>query len=405
MKRWHRWQLLGVFAILCVGCAQVAPLSPELNAAPSATRQPAATRQLAATPSMTCTPLPTGTATTTSTATPSPTPTRTPGPAPHVIASYPIDGDLAVRDGYPIVLEFDYPMEDASVAARLAISPTVAGTLDWQSPTQALFAPSAPRNAGTTYELTLEAGARTVAGGTLARPFELRFTTGGRGAPIPILMYHHIKKLDDDATEGQRTWTVSPQAFEEQMRYLLSHGWHSIGPDELVQYLTQGAPLPPRPVMITMDDGYKEVYATVLPLLRDTPLRPVLFIVPGYMGYGDYLNWEQLAELVQAGFLIGSHSYDHANLREQDDAGLEKQIGDSRYRLEDELGITVDAFCYPFGSYDERTLEALQAHGYRSGYTLNPTSFQSPDDPYRLGRRRVDYTMTLDDFCALLPTR
>ena len=61
-------------------------------------------------------------------------------------------------------------------------------------------------------------------------------------------------------TSLDRTWSVSPEAFSEQMTYLAREGWHSVSPAELYAYLQEGAPLPPKAIIISMDDGYREVY-------------------------------------------------------------------------------------------------------------------------------------------------
>lgn len=381
-------------AALLVGCASTPSAGP---VAPSPTPLPP-TRTATATPS--ATPRPTHT--------PSPTPTPTltltptPGPAPVLLESYPLDGDLAVPPERALILRFDRAMAPESVAARLVISPSLEIALDWPSADTLTIAPREPWPSDTAISLTIASGAETQDRGQLTEELSLTFESGGRGAWIPILMYHQIRDLDDDASEMARTWSVSPEAFEEQMQYLLTHDWQTIGPEQLAAYLLEGQPLPPRSLMITMDDGYKVVHSRVLPLLEDTPLRAVLFVVPSYMGYGAYLDWEQLGELADAGYWVGCHSWDHSNLREHDAEGLKQQLDIARDEIEAYLGSTVHAFCYPFGSYDERTLEALEAYGYRTAYTLNPTSYQDPSTPYQLGRRRVDYATTIEDFAALL---
>ena len=294
-------------------------------------------------------------------------------------------------------------MDKDSVAAHLIISPTIAGHLRWPTTQRFVYTPSRDWEEGVGYQATLTSGATDVHGVPMGNTFQVRFGRMGRGVPIPVLMYHHILKLDEEATEGQRTWTVSPDAFAAQMAYLQGHGWRSISPTQLATYLTAGQPLPPKPIIISMDDGYKEVFTSAYPILIETELRPVLFIVPQYVGYGAYMDWSQLEELVSAGFIIGSHGYDHSNLRQADEAELQHQVDDSRTVLAERLGVTIDAFCYPFGSYDERTLAALEEHHYTSAFTLNPTFRQYPGDSYRLNRLRVTYDMTIEEFTQLLP--
>jgi peptidoglycan/xylan/chitin deacetylase (PgdA/CDA1 family) len=304
----------------------------------------------------------------------------------------------------PLAIEFDMAMDRASVEVALHISPTLAGEFLWPSDRRVLFMPAGAWDATTGgYEVTLAAGTHSAEGGTLAEPFRLRYGAGGRGAPIPVLMYHRIQDLDASATSLQRTWTVSPDAFAAQMRYLAEHGWHSVSPAQVAAYLGHGEPLPARPVVISMDDGYREVYTTAYPILAETGLLPVLFVVPQYMGYGAYLDWPMLEELAAAGFAVGAHGYDHSDLRKAPDSDLPRQIVQSRAVLEERLGITVDSFCYPYGSYDRRTLDALAAAGYTTAFTLNPSAYQPYGDPYRLNRLLVTYETALSEFADLLP--
>jgi len=233
--------------------------------------------------------------------------------------------------------------------------------------------------------------------------FRLRFALRGRGAPVPILMYHNLKKLGDHPSEMQLTWTVSPDAFVAQMTYLSQQGWQSITPAQLAGYLIEGEPLPLRPVMITLDDGYKEVYTLAYPVFARLGLRPVLFIVPHYLGFPAYLDWERLQELAEAGCVIGSHGYDHANLLKASDAEVERQVRDSQAVLAERLKVTVDAFAYPYGYYDQRIMAALEKHHYVTAYTINPSLYQSPAEMYQLSRLVISYTTTLEEFGRMLP--
>jgi len=349
-------------------------------------------------------PTPTHTPSLPPTSTPITRPTATPtlAPPPRLVASHPIAGDQAMPTNRPLTLVFDQPMDRASVEIGLVFSPTVAGRCEWPASDCVIFRPTAGWPPGSC-ELTLNAVTSSAAGTPLEQPLRLTFANGGKGTPVPILMYHHILELADDATKGQRAWTVSPRAFEEQMTWLVERGWHSINPAQLAAYWRDGSPLPSKPIVISMDDGYKEVYTTAAPIFTETSLRPTLFITPRYIGYGAYMTWEQLGELATVGYAIGAHGYDHSNLRGMNDAELALQIGDSRQILKERLSVAVDSFCYPYGGYDDRVLAALEKHGYTTAVTLNPGYWQSPDQPYQLDRLRIDYSMTLTEFAELLP--
>ncbi|HHX44435.1 MAG TPA: polysaccharide deacetylase family protein [Chloroflexi bacterium] len=390
-----RRSTLRLLTLLCV--TFLAGCTP--SAAYVATPPPAAATE---TPPATATP------TRTPSATPSPAPTATPtlSPTPlppvRVLRSYPIDGDQALVPDWPIVITFDRPMNPEAVAAALTLTPAVEGVVEWPEPNRMVIHPAEPWAEGD-HTVELAAGPLGHLGERLEEPLTLRARVGGRGVPVPILMYHAIEDLDEGASASKRTWTVSPAAFAQQMAYLLNEGWTTVSPNALAAYLTAGAPLPPKPLIISMDDGYKEVYTVVYPLLKDGPLRPVLYVPADHVGLRAYLDWDQLHELVDAGFWLGSHGYDHTPLREASDADLPHQVGASKAFFEEALGITIDAFCYPYGSYDQRTLSALTAHGYTSAMTLNPLGYQTPGEPLLLNRLLVDYDMTLEEFTELLP--
>lgn len=398
--------LASVLLILLSGCATagepagdalagaVAPVTEVATYAPLPTIAPSAT--------------PTPAATAMPTQTPTPEPTATPVAPVHLVATYPIDNDGAVLSGRPLVLVFDRPMDVASVEAGLLISPTVPGSIEWEGAERLAFYPeggweSATATGGDAWEARVSAGVRAQDGGLLEQEFRLRFGLSGRGSPIPVLMYHHVADLEADATEGKKDWTVSIEAFREQMAYLEEHGWTSISSTALAAYLLDGQPLPVRPVMISVDDGNRSFYQNGWPIMQETRLRPVMFLVPQFAEYSGYVNWDEMRALVAGGAWIGSHGYSHRNLREVPEADLAWELGESRAILESQLNVTVDGFCFPYGGRSEAVLAVIEDYGYRTGYSLNPIFWQRPEEPFFIGRLRVDYRTTLQDFVELLP--
>jgi len=351
------------------------------------------------TPSLTETPLPTATIVAPS-RTPRPTPTAT--PPPQIVAVHPLDGDTDVPELAPLVLVFDRDIDPSVLASALTISPCVAGEISFPDSKRVTFQPSEPWPENVQVYLGWETDDADHGADNADALF--CFGRGGRGAPVPVLMYHRLRNLPEDASEGARTWTVSPHAFCQQMRHLHAHGWRTVTPNQLVAYLVEGEPLPPRAFVLTMDDGYREAYEVALPLLVELGLHPTVFCVTSYVGYGAYLTWDQLRALVDADWTIGCHSYDHVALRGLVPAELDRQVRDAGSELSAELGVMVDAYCYPYGSLDEAAVAALQQAGYRSEFTLNPLSHQPRGDVLRLNRLNVTYDMTIDEFADMLPT-
>ena len=85
---------------------------------------------------------------------------------------------------------------------------------------------------------------------------------------LPILMYHHITHLQPNATPTWRTLTVTPEAFEAQVKWLADHGYHTIYFTDLVAYFRDGVPLPEKPIILTFDDGWTDDYTIAYPILR-----------------------------------------------------------------------------------------------------------------------------------------
>jgi len=383
--------LLAATVLLLAGCrpatvaevallpGQQATFAPLPSIAPSATLPPTATVE------------------------PTAMPTATPAAPARLIASYPIDGDGALLPDRPLVLVFDRPMDRPTVEAGLVISPTVTGHYAWVDDQRVAFTPQDGWTACDAWEVRLGAEMRAADGGSLEPEVKLRFSVSGRGVPIPVLMYHHVEDLGPEATEGKKDWTVSTAAFQEQMTYLEENGWTSISDAALAAYLLDGEPLPPKAVVISVDDGNRSFYEHGWPIMQQTHLRPVMFLVAQFADYSGYVNWDQARSLVAGGAWIGSHGYSHRSLHDVPDAELPLELGESRTTLDAQLGVTVTSFCFPYGARPERALAMMAEQGYRTGYSLNPTYWQRPEEPYFIGRLRVDYRTTIEDFAALLP--
>lgn len=395
--------------LLFVGCLALAPLL----VAPLPTQGPpgggmaaTATASATAVPSPTATPSPTPTPSPTATPLPTATPTVTPVPVPvHVLRSYPIDGDTDVLPEAPLRIIFDQPMDPAPEALRLSVTPDLPLRGEWTAP-DALALHTAPRQPGTVYHLTL-VQARGQSGGTLAQPFSLSFAQGGNGAPLPILMYHHVAVLAPNAAAGQKEWAVSPEALAAQLDLLAGLGGHVVPLIEVVDYLSHGAPLPARPVAITFDDGNIDALRNAVPILQARHLPATFFVPPQYAESGnrEFMTWDDVRALAASGFALGGHSYQHAYVQDLTPAQAEHQIGDEKRKLEELTGAHVDCFAYPFGAYSQKTIEQLQHYGYRAALTITQRVYQKPGDIFRLGRIRMGYDDPLERLRQKLPWR
>jgi len=333
---------------------------------------------------------PKSTPTATATATPTVTPTITPTPLPvHVLGTYPIDGDSDVLEHAPLLIVFDQPMDPDPAGVSLTISPTLPLQISWPQPDRlALAAP--PWQPGVTYQVTLHA-ARSRGGGGLEHPLTLSFSRGGRGAPIPILMYHHVDELAPGAEPLLRELTVSPADLTAHLALFSSLGAQVVPLMRAVDYLARGEPLPARPVVLTFDDGYKSAYEEAFPILRAHGATATFFVSPNNVGESAYMDWGQLKTLVEEGFSLGAHGYRHFRVTHLGPALAELQFGESRRTIEKMTGALVLTFAYPGGAYDQATIAQLQPYGYRAALGVEPLAYQKPSRLFALRRIHVGY--------------
>ena len=125
---------------------------------------------------------------------------------------------------------------------------------------------------------------------------------------VTVLNYH---KIDNTF----HSLSVRPEDFEKQMKWLSQHGYHTITPDQLYEFVTDGTELPDNPVMITFDDGYVDNYKNAYPIMKKYGFVGTIFVVTTYLEkYPNYLTWDQARELEANGFSIESHTAKGINL-------------------------------------------------------------------------------------------
>jgi peptidoglycan/xylan/chitin deacetylase (PgdA/CDA1 family) len=206
------------------------------------------------------------------------------------------------------------------------------------------------------------------------------------GTPVPILMYHVIADPPADAPYPQLY--VSEADFAAQMRWLARHGYRAVTQRHVWEHWHRGRPLPPKPVVISFDDGYRGVAEAALPHMRSRSWPGVLNLTVRNLRVSGGLSPYKVRTLLQAGWELASHSITHPDLTGLDDRALAHEVGDSRRVLRSRFGVPVDFFCYPSGRYDARVIAAVRRAGYL-GATTTVEGLAGPRAPYELRRVRV----------------
>jgi peptidoglycan/xylan/chitin deacetylase (PgdA/CDA1 family) len=181
----------------------------------------------------------------------------------------------------------------------------------------------------------------------------LKFARISRG--LPVLMYH---KVTDHETEDYLT--VSPTRLEKQFQYIRKKNFNTIFLSELLDYTRFGTPLPPNPLLLTFDDGYKNNYTHLYPLLHRYALKANIFLVAGFINteYGSrvsanetFLHIDDIRSMSPGSVQFGLHTYDHKSYRELTITQVEEDIIRTRQRL-GELKIPFQpCLAYAYGAF------------------------------------------------------
>lgn len=229
---------------------------------------------------------------------------------------------------------------------------------------------------------------------------------------IPIFMYHHVSSLPTH-NGLDYSLTVTTTDFAAQLTWLQQQGYHAITMTDLFDAFYDGKALPSKPMILTFDDGYADIYTYALPLLLEHHYRGVFYIITGMIG-GNYVTWNDVRALANSGMQIASHTVHHVNIGQPPAyTSTQKELVDSKAKLEAELNEPIQFFCYPTGepfhhdtvSEQQIVVHDLFADGYL-GATLDSSVFnsalQNSQTPYQLPRIRVSGGETLEEFVGIL---
>ena len=222
---------------------------------------------------------------------------------------------------------------------------------------------------------------------------------------VPVLLYHSI--AEDDSPENAWRFNVAPATFARQMDWLRDQGFQPVGPDRWLAWNQEGQPLPPRPVMITFDDGYRNNLATAVSILKQHGFRAAFFVSTGFSGAAQAFPWvrgarnpaefapmseDEVRTLEREGMDVGAHTREHPRLAAIPDAQARAEIAASKADLERWLGHPVGAFAYPYGSewdVEDRHRTFCREAGFSTAFTTRPRVSRAGDSPMAIPRITV----------------
>ncbi|WMJ21832.1 polysaccharide deacetylase family protein [Paludicola sp. MB14-C6] len=222
---------------------------------------------------------------------------------------------------------------------------------------------------------------------TIFTPAETKVDAKQDVVELPVAMYHQI--LKDYKRWGD--YVIPPSQFEEDLKYIQQKGYTTVSAQQIMNYVNKGTPLPPKPMLITFDDGYEGVYEYAFPLLKKYNMKAVFAIIGKHTDifsnpnekqsvvYG-HATWDQLREMQKSGvFEIGNHTYNMhdgpgnrrygTKIRPGESIvdykiALDKDVGALYKQIEKEIGVAPLVFAYPFGAICPESKPILKDIGF-----------------------------------------
>ncbi len=226
--------------------------------------------------------------------------------------------------------------------------------------------------------------------------------------PFGILMYHRVSPPVRRAAAP--TWNVTPERFRRQLAGLLAHGWRAWPLRRVLACRRHGEPIPAGTFVVTLDDGYDNIYHNAWPILEELSVPATLFLVTAYLD-GDrpfaFDNWRaagsdrvpaaawrplstaHCAEMIAGGLVeLGSHTHTHALLSNR--AGtFRRDLARSIELLRSRFGLSEVPFAFPFGYAEPEMIAAAREVGATCALTAEPRLVARGADPFTWGRFTV----------------
>lgn len=226
-----------------------------------------------------------------------------------------------------------------------------------------------------------------------------RVTIPAGSVTAPILLFHHVS-TSSDTQDNQ--YNITPEVFEEQMQWLFDNGYQTITIDDLYNLIYDGGEIPQRPVVITFDDGNLDIYNNAFPILKKFGYVATFYVVESYINGKDMVSTDQLKELIQNGWQIGSHSKTHVHLPAEG-VDLAQELRMSKLDMEEKLGVPINSIAYPFGEISDDVIRLTFSYGYKSGVGLGMSVTHARNSIFYLSRIEIKNYFTMDEYKAFFP--
>lgn len=187
---------------------------------------------------------------------------------------------------------------------------------------------------------------------------------------IPIALFHYVEYVKDDKDTIRKSLSITPFTFKRQIETLRNEGFTFMTPAELADVLDGNLILPKNPIILSFDDGYKDFYTDVFPILKEFKIKAVAYIVSDFIDKPNFMTASQIREIIRSNLVeIGVHTVHHSYIKGllKQDASFE--VNKSKEDIRKMFGINAVSFAYPYGAYDDQALEIVENAGFKTAVT------------------------------------
>ena len=242
-----------------------------------------------------------------------------------------------------------------------------------------------------------------------------------------VLCYHRfVQKPDEREGLAQAQYQMPMEDFKWQMQYLRDNGFTPISEGQLMDFWFRGKPLPPKPVLITFDDGFRTIYRDAFPVMKSYGYPSIFFLYTKFIENGEAalkrradqkkkhkvklgvepLEIGDILSMQNSGMIVESHTANHLNLGLVNEQKapvdyqklLEFELSEPLTFIQSNFKRRPELIAYPYGVYDPAILKTTHEEGYKLAFTVNPGPNDHTVDPLKLRRELVLYPISHERF-------
>jgi peptidoglycan/xylan/chitin deacetylase (PgdA/CDA1 family) len=208
---------------------------------------------------------------------------------------------------------------------------------------------------------------------------------------LPIVLYHYVEYVADPGDTIRKSLDITPDKFDIQLKTIRDSGFDSYFVKDIPKILKNPNKYPnSQKIFLTFDDGYEDFYTSAYPILKKYNIKSTLYIVNNFINKKGYLNDKEIKEIISSGLVeIGAHTLDHSSLKKIQLNIAQREIKESKDKLEARYGIKIETLAYPYGAFDLQAIDIVKVAGFKAAVSVIPGVMQSNDNLFYLSRWRA----------------